>query len=279
MMTLMAQRTVLSLSLSLGALLCTGAFCADAAAADCQSRVYDLLRAAYPGSIGETGDEGELLRTAGSPTRWIHLGEVACKVWPASPDKTLLAVRLRHDAATGMDSETADLEVLVADSARPRILQRYREDEALQSDAVRISSVTLDTARYRLNESTTAFGVRIGYTGSSRANPYGSTVLNLYVADGAALRPVLSKLEVSKERGEWDTNCAGEFENVQRTVAIDAKRDHGYAGLRINSVEENTRNELDDKDCNELPGPTKKSSVRLAYDGREYAVPDDLRGL
>ncbi len=274
MMTLLAQRTVLSLSLSLTALLCT-----DAMAADCEARVYDLLRAAYPGSTGETGDEGELLRTAGSPTRWINLGEVACKVWPASPDKTLLAVRLRHQAATGMDSDTADLEVLVADSARPRILQRYREDDALQSDAVRISSVTLDTARYRLNESTTAFGVRIGYTGSSRANPYSSTVMNLYVGDGAKLRPVLSKLEVSKERGEWDTNCAGEFENVQRTVAIDAKRDRGYAGLRINSVEESTRNELDDKDCNEVPGPTRKSSVRLAYDGREYTVPDDLRGL
>lgn len=274
MMTLLAQRTVLSLSLSLTALLCT-----DAMAADCEARVYDLLRAAYPGSTGETGDEGELLRTAGSPTRWINLGEVACKVWPASPDKTLLAVRLRHQAATGMDSDTADLEVLVADSARPRILQRYREDDALQSDAVRISSVTLDTARYRLNESTTAFGVRIGYTGSSRPNPYGSTVMNLYVVDGAKLRPVLSKLEVSKERGEWDTNCAGEFENVQRTVAIDAKRDRGYAGLRVNSVEESTRNELDDKDCNEVPGPTKKSSVRLAYDGREYTVPDDLRGL
>ena len=274
-MTLMAPRTVLSLSLSLAAL-----FSADVAAVDCQHRSYDLLRAAYPGAVGETGDEGELLRTAGASTRWINLGKVVCKVWPAAPDKTLLVVPLQHDAATGLDVDTADLEVLVVDSARPRVLQRYRENDALTSDAVQISSLSLDTARYKLDERTTAFGVRIGYRGSSRANPYGSTVLNLYAADaGGKLRPVLSKLEVEKERGEWDTNCAGEFETVRRTIAIDPKRDHGYAGLRVDSVAERRRNVAQGDECADLPGKTGKSSLRLAFDGRRYAVPDELRGL
>lgn len=274
-MMLLAQRTVLSLSLSLAALVS-----ADAAAVDCQHRTYDLLRAAYPGAVGETGDEGELLRTAGASTRWVNLGKVVCKVWPASPDKTLLAVPLQHEAATGLDVDTADLEVLVVDSVRPRILQRYRENGALSSDAVRISSLSLDTARYKLDERTTAFGLRIGYSGSSRANPYGSTVLNLYAADAAGqLRPVLSKLEVEKERGEWDTNCAGEFETVRRTVAIDPKRDHGYAGLRINSTSEHRRNVLQGEDCADVAGKTEKSSLRLAFDGRRYVVPEALRGL
>lgn len=275
MMTPMAPRTVLSLCLSLAALAS-----ADAGAADCQERTYDLLRAAYPGATGETGDEGELLRTAGASARWINLGKVVCKVWPASPDKTLLAVPLQHEAATGLDVDTADLEVLVVDSARPRILQRYRENEALTSDAVQITALTLDTARYKLDERTTAFGLRIGYSGSSRANPYSSTVLNLYAADAdGQLRPVLSKLEVEKERGEWDTNCAGEFESVRRTVAIDPKRDHGYAGLRVNSVTERRRNVAKGKDCADVPGKTEKRSARLTYDGRRYAVPEELRGL
>ncbi|MBT2747941.1 MULTISPECIES: hypothetical protein [unclassified Lysobacter] len=272
-MTLKAQRTVLSLSLSLAAV-----FSAQAAAADCDERVYDLLKAAYPGAADETGDNGEFLRTAGKNARWIKADEVACRVWPASPDKTLLAVRLRHEAADN-DTETADLEVLVADSKQPRILQRYREDEALQSDAIRISALTLDTARYRLNETTTAFGVRVEYSGSSRANPYGSTQLNLYVADGDTLRPVLRKLEVALDRGEWDTNCAGEFETVKRTVAIDAKRDRGYAGLRVASVEEARRNVAKGEDCADLPVSKHQRVARLAFDGREYTVPADLRGL
>ncbi|UZW61748.1 hypothetical protein [Lysobacter enzymogenes] len=273
----LAQRTVLLLSLSLAAAFGAAPFGARADDG-CGGRSYDLLLAAYPGADSVTGDEGEFLRTAGSPKRWIKLDDVACKVWPAAPGKTLLAVRLRHDEASG-DVDTADLEVLVADSAKPRILQRYREREPLVSDAMRISSVTLDTARYRLNEATTAFGVRVTYSGSSRVNPYENTVLSLYAADGDALRPVLSNLEVSLDRGEWDGNCTGEFESVQRTVAIDAKRDHGYAGLRIDTVSQARRNASQNDDCEDISAPKRKSSQRLGFDGRQYAVPRELRGL
>ncbi|QWP78661.1 hypothetical protein J5226_09810 [Lysobacter sp. K5869] len=276
-MTHSVQRTALFLSLCLAA--ACGAVSFDARAGDgCGERSYDLLLAAYPGAQSETGDDGEFLRTAGSPQRWIKLDDVACKVWPASPDKTLLAVRLRHDQASG-EVDVADLEVLVADSAKPRILQRYRENDALTSDAVRISSVTLDTARYRLDDKTTAFGVRVTYSGSSRVNPYESTVLALYVGDGAKLRPVLSNLEVALDRGEWDGNCAGEFETVQRTVAIDAKRDHGFAGLLVNSVSQARRNSSRNDDCEDISAPKRKSSDRLPFDGQRYVVPSALRAL
>lgn len=250
-----------------------------AMAADCQSRVYDLLQAAYPGAQSETGDNGELLRLPGSPARWINLGDVVCKVWPAWPDKTLLALKLQHESATGLDVEPADLELLVADSTRAQILQRYREANALDSDAIRVSGLSLDTARYRLDERTTAFGLRVSYTGASRANPYSSTSLSLYVPDGASLRPVLSRLQVALDRGEWDTQCAGEFESVQRTVAIDAKRDHGYAGLLVASSASTNRNEESDGQCSNVESPARKSRERLHYDGREYAVPPALRGL
>lgn len=276
-MTLKAQRTVLFLSLSLAASLAAASFGARAEDT-CGERTRGLLLAAYPGAAGETGDEGELLRVPGSHARWIRLEDVACKTWPASPGKTLLAVRLRHGAASA-EVDTADLEVLVADSAKPRILQRYREREPLVSDAMRISALTLDTARYRLNDAVVAFGVRVTYTGSSRVNPYESTVLSLYAADGDRLRPVLSKLQVSLERGEWDGNCAGEFESVQRTVAIDARRDHGYAGLLVNSVSQARRNVSENDDCEDVSAPRRKSSRRLAFDGRGYALPAELRGL
>lgn len=255
------------------------AACAPPAfAADCQSRVYDLLKAAYPQAESETGDDGELLRLAGA--RWINLGQVVCKVWPASPDKTLLAFKLQYEAASGGDVEPADLELLVADTASDRILQRYREAHALDSDAIRVSGLVLDTARYRLDERTTAFGLRVNYSGSSRANPYSSTSLSLFVPDGAQLRPVLRRLQVALERGEWDTECAGEFEAVQRTVAIDAKRDNGYAGLSVASTATASRNAFgDDRQCDSTESPPRKTRERLRYDGREYVVPAALRGL
>lgn len=274
MMRKLAQRTVLSLSLS-----CSVLFSSATAAAECQSRVEDLLRAAYPGASIETGDEGELLRVERPQKRWIQPAEVVCKVWPAAPDKTLLAVPLRHEAAKGPDGDVSDLELLVADSKRPRILQRLREDEALRSDAIYITGLTLDTARYRLDERTTAFGVRVEYTGSSRPNPYGSTTLSLYVPEGASLRRVLDPIEVSSSRGEWDTNCAGEFSETQRTLAMDTKRDNGYAGLMVNSVHQERRNVEQGGDCKSVDSPVSKTQQRLRYDGRRYPLTKELRGV
>ncbi|MEG3792110.1 hypothetical protein V1318_18490 [Lysobacter sp. CCNWLW3] len=265
--------------LSFVALLAASPLAAPAAAADCQSRVYALLLAAYPGAAGETGDNGEFLRLPGPAMRWINLEDVVCKVWPAAPDRTLLAVKLRHEAADGGDEDLADLDLLIADSTQTRILQRYHQANALDSDAIRVSGLSLDTARYRLDDRTTAFGLRVNYSGSSRANPYSSTSLSLYVPDGATLRPVLRNLEVALDRGEWDTQCVGEFESVQRTVAIDAKRDHGYAGLLVASSASTSRNEPQDEECSSSETPVVKSRERLRYDGREYVVPAPLRGL
>ncbi|KQZ66540.1 MULTISPECIES: hypothetical protein [unclassified Lysobacter] len=243
------------------------------AAEDCQSRMYSLLTAAYPGAQGETGDNGEMLRLPGAEPRWINLGEVACKVWPASPDKTLIAVMLQHQN-TFDDEGSADLELLVADSMHERIAQRYRENDALQSDAIRITGLALDTARYRLNESTTAFGVRVNSANGSRANPYSSTRLSLYVLDGVTIRPVLRDIEMDADNGEWDTRCDGEFHSSRSTLAVDGKRDHGYAGLILRTVDKSTRQSLKGDECAESVAESETRSERLSYDGREYSKPD-----
>ncbi|KRB10941.1 hypothetical protein ASD86_00340 [Lysobacter sp. Root690] len=270
-----AHRTALS-----ALLICTSLFSTAAIAAeDCQTRIPALLQAAYPNATSETGDGSELLRLSGTPTRWINPDEVVCKVWPASPDKTLLAVKLQHAIDADQAVDEADLDLVVADSARDRIVQRHRQDGLLSSDAIRVSSFAFDTARYRLDDKTTAFGLRIHRSGSSRANPYGDETLRLYVIDGSGLRPVLRNLVMMRNQGEWDTRCAGEFTDTRRTISVDAKRDNGYAGLLLNTVASTSRSVAKGEDCDEVDGGTEKSSVRLRYDGREYVVPKDLRGF
>lgn len=270
-----AHRTALS-----ALLICTSLFSTAAIAAeDCQTRIPALLQAAYPNGTSETGDGSELLRLSGTPTRWINPDEVVCKVWPASPDKTLIAVKLQHAIDADQAVDEADLDLVVADSARDRIVQRHRQDGLLSSDAIRVSSFAFDTARYRLDDKTTAFGLRIHRSGSSRANPYGDETLRLYVMDGSGLRPVLRNLVMMRNQGEWDTRCAGEFTDTRRTISVDAKRDNGYAGLLLNTVASTSRSVAKGEDCDEVDGGTEKSSVRLRYDGREYVVPKDLRGF
>lgn len=280
-----AHRTALSAFSIRTALLCTAMLCtavfsaAATAAGDCEARIPALLDVAYPGAKDDSGDNGDLLRLSGTPTRWVNPAEVVCKVWPASPDKTLVAVKLQHARDGDQAVDEADLDLLVVDSARDRIVQRHREDGVLSSDAIRVSSFAFDTARYRLDDKTTAFGLRVNRSGNSRPNPYEDSTLRLYVIDSTGLRPVLRNLVVMRNQGEWDTRCAGEFTDTRRTISVDAKRDNGYAGLLLNTVARTTRNVPKGEDCDEVDGGTDKSSVRLRYDGRQYVVPKDLRGF
>lgn len=270
-----AQRAISAL-LSLSALAFSGAALA-ADSGDCESRIPALLKAAYPDAVREA--DGKSLRLPVSSARWIKPDGVVCKVWPASPDKTLLAVRLEQEKAADFYDSTADLELLVAETVSPKITHRLLEPDALVSDAVRLIGMNLDTARYRLDEHTMAFGVSLTYSGSSRPNPFNSTDLSLYVLDGTKLRPVLRNLRVETYQGDWDTRCAGEFKQSKRTIAVGTGRGKGYADLTVTTTLSGSRNVPKGEECQEVDGGQSKSSRRLSYDGREYAVPADLRGL
>lgn len=71
--------------------------------------------------------------------------------------------------------------------------------------------------------------MRIGHEGSSRVNPFNKEALKLYVLEGSQLRQVMSDLVVGQFPGEWDGNCAGEFNQTKRTLTIGKPGKDGFA--------------------------------------------------
>ena len=250
---------------------------AHAAEDACTTQVESAIKRAYPSA--KRTDEGYKIDGAR-----IQLSEafnphaVVCRTWPAHPELTLMAVPLMQKEDAG-DNE-GDLELFVLDSSNATIRQRLRLPGRMSDDAVRISSIAFDTARYQVAPGQTAFGLRITKESSSRPNPFGETDLWLYTFNGNQLKPVLNGIVVDTNGGEWDTNCAGSFSQTKRTLAMASAAHNGYADITITEAKSSSTNVVDKAgECQSHDAKPQRTTYRLAHDGKQYVVPKVLAPL
>ncbi|WP_320196066.1 hypothetical protein RMR10_003335 [Agrobacterium rosae] len=248
----------------------------------CDGKAEVILHNAYPDATkndDETFQFGESTISINDRETGINAPHMmTCRVWPANPQLTLVAVPLIKSA--NEDGTVGDLELLVIDTGTFAVKQRLLLDNRMADDAIRISAVEFDTARYRLSREQTAFGLRISTAGSSRPNPYNDVSLWLYIIEKGSLRPVLDGMIVSKNTGEWDTNCAGEFQSSESTLSMSSNRTNGYADIAAVETSTATTNFVGkDGACDEKSVTDKPQKLRLTYDGKQYPIPEDRRAV
>src|SRR5580765_7389116 len=217
------------------------------------------------------------------PKRALDGNLAACKPWPAYPGRSIVVLPLVNGVASA-GGRILDLEVLViqrpdnGNTERDAVLARLYQAEALEEEAIRIQDIRIDRARYVLSPDTRAFGLRVRYNGSSRANPYASETLRLYVAQGGKLHQVLDEVEIDRDSGEWDMQCNGRFEQLRTLLSVDRTRSEGLADLTLaRNLTQSRAQVQDDGHCNEKSLPAQYSAVVLHYDGEQYRVPKSLR--
>lgn len=253
---------------------------------ECGSRARQIIQQAYPEA--QEQQNGQFLLEEAVivlPTSQPHDNDphvVVCRTWPAHPEKLLVAVPIMRQSATrGYDNE-GDLEILVLDNDSLEVTRRRRIVDLMSDDAIRITKVAFDTARYRVAPEQTAFGLRISTEGASRVNPYSDTTLRLFLVDRDRLRLILDNLIVEKSGGEWDGVCRGHFSRLQRTLSMGSSTNHGVADI---VVMENSRSDAStvapDGECryadldSDANGDTRTLSLRYGGDG--YEVPPELK--
>jgi hypothetical protein len=209
------------------------------------------------------------------PKRALDEERAVCEPWRGLPGRYIVALPMpRSDSEAG--ATRYDLDVLVVQQAdngnteRAKIVSRLFEEAALDEDAVSIREIRVDTAHYTLAPDARAFGLRVLYQGSSRANPYASQTLTLYVPQGPKLAKVLDPLEMTRERGEWDTNCSGDFETVRGTLSVMRSTSNGLADLMLRQTRTESRSSLQGDECVSQERPTTFKSTLLRYDGTVY---------
>lgn len=212
------------------------------------------------------------------PARTLDHERAVCEPWRGSPGRFIVVLPMPQ---SGGDHDTTrfDLDVLVVQQAdngnteRAKIVSRLLDEGALSEDAIRISEIRLDTARYTLAPEARAFGLRVIYQGSSRANPYARETLTLYLPQGQKLAKVLDELEMTLERGEWDTNCTGNFETRRGTLSVMRATSNALADLMLRQTRSGTRNLLQGDECIAQERPATFSATVLRFDGTLYRMP------
>ena len=243
-------------------------------------RTRELLRIGYP-AAESSNNEPPLLVEGDTSLRLT----AACKVWPARPEFTLLAVQLEGPGDSVEGVSRGDLEVLVISNGPDRVRYRHRESHVLDGDAIFVDRVQLDTAPYRLSAGVIAFGVRIGRRNGSQPNPFYSSSLRLYAVDDAkpgaeGLHLVLRDLEMDSSAAEWDIQCTGQRGEASRTLAINAARlHHGLADLIVRGKSVETNSVRVGEECVDRMVKKTASPFRLQFDGRAYRLPDALKGM
>lgn len=206
----------------------------------------------------------------------------SCKAWPADPSKTIVA--LVHfqkgsyfNAPPVPGNGLFDLDVLIVKSDNGEILQRHLQKGALSSDAMALSGITIDTARYTLAQQIRAFGVRADFSHSGGSNPAHYQVINLYIAESKKISQVLSRLIVFQENAEQlGDGCSGTSSETKRTLAIAKTHTHGYADLMVVEKSINRESKFFKNDCVVTEIPFSRQYT-LQFDGNAYPVPKELR--
>ena len=190
------------------------------------------------------------------------------KVMPGSPEKSIYVLP-KYSGDITEDSFELDANIIVADNKTGVILAKYQEANAYSYDAVRLESFNIDTGLFFLNKETRAFGIRVNYSGSSRPNPYSRTDLYLFVEKRGRLQKVLNNYEINSYIGEWDTNCAGEFEGSDSKISFETAKTNQYKNMKVKFDVTKTINHLTDDDCIRKDVHSSKTEI-LKFNGKEY---------
>jgi hypothetical protein len=129
------------------------------------------------------------------------------------------------------------------------IKNKYIDPEEITSDAIMLRGITIDTGLYSISNGIRAFGVKTNFEGSSRPNPYSSEEISMYYPEGKSLKKVLNKFSLYSSSGEWDTNCAGEFEDSHSVIIVDKAKTNSFTDLKIKTISTTTKNRVVNGDC------------------------------
>ncbi|WP_395505455.1 PA3715 family protein [Ectopseudomonas hydrolytica] len=248
---------------------CCGLLVTAAQADDCRQQLPAWIEQAHPGHA-----TGQVLQDERGRYR-VDVEQSICKVWPARPGLTLIAmplVRAEHDS-----HGEADLEVLVLDNARQTFLARLIEPNQLDWDAIYVDRLALDTAPYRLRGDDLAFGVRISRRNGSRMNPFAEAELTLYELQEQGLRSLMGALVVESFGGERDDDCIASFGEAKGVLIVTGKvgRD-GYRDLLFKRTHTGRRMVTVDGECQMIEDDPRPDQFRIEYGDERYPLPIEL---
>ena len=196
----------------------------------------------------------------------------AFKVLPHSPNEAVVIV---PEIAEGHPEEMFELNthLAVVNLATNSLSYHYFESHKTNgwvSDAMILDAIQIDTAPYIVTENTRAFGVKLLFTGSSRANPYYGERLSLFVQKENDLQKILPHFTVEDNRAELDGPCIGTTLSEKKTLIMETEKTHGYFNITVKTTLGETIDFEDENgECQSKESTSYETSL-LKFDGTTY---------
>lgn len=205
----------------------------------------------------------------------------ACKVLPNTENLSVIALATVNEARTKAYHLRADggaiydLVTAVVDIKTDKQIAKHISSGALESNAVALRGITIDTGHYYLKDGADVFGIRSELAANSHAYVYNSKTLFLYKLQQSSLALILRGLIVEMSSGNTDNNEDNIEENCEKNVI-----QHSKSILRVLPHVTNDMHDLEivEKNSDEMSSceifrSTLGRKVKLRFDGREYPIP------
>ncbi|WP_310555677.1 hypothetical protein [Flavobacterium sp.] len=192
---------------------------------------------------------------------------IETKVIPNNAALSIIAIG-KYTTIPNNDGFDCTLLLLLIDNKTEKIITQYTENNKYTSDAIRLSSISIDMANYKISETVRAFGIRSNFSGSSQVNPYSLENISLYTIKNNKIEKVLDEYEMSSGIGEWDMRCNYEGEESESIFIMQKEKSEGYFNILVKTKvtkRKNTPSKRDENDCIETIKKLKPSSKILMH--------------
>lgn len=207
----------------------------------------------------------------------VDLGFYACKMLPNQKNLAVITLATVNDARTKTYDLHADggaiydLIVAVVDTKTDKQIAKNIISGALESNAVALRSLEVDTGRYYLEKGSVVFGVRSYTAANSHSYIYDEEKLFLYKLRRGNLAVVLRGLDVKRDSGNIEEHP--EDTVIQHSKSILSVAPHVTNGMHDLEVIEKNSEEMPEVGESGTARPVTGGKLTLKYDGNEYSNP------
>ena len=240
---------------------------------DCGKRVGAILAHVYPSARPITG--GYVLGDQLIGLDPTASASVACRVWPAHPDLTLLAVPL----ISSDDRGYGDVALFVLQTDTLAIKAQSLLNDRASDDDFPLTAVDIEPVDDRLAAQGQMFGLRLerqvaDQNGATRAE----ALYLLAFADGR-IRERLSGLRTAEVNETYRTeSCKGSRLVRSATLSLLNSRHHGYPDIDIIEQANDSQQIGAAKHCADRASQSTKH-FQLTFDGTHYPLPKALKAI
>lgn len=187
------------------------------------------------------------------------------KILPYDTNKLVMVFPL----AKGDENEASfDLYVVVYNLLQKKIAQFYKGVDEYSSDAIVLEKLSIDTAKFIVNEKERAFGLRAYFRNYSRVSAFAEETFSLFLPQETSLKKILNQYSLNTSHSESYDECEASLsENNTSMFMMDSKKTKGYFNIknRITLI----RNTFS-ADCRDEKEEKSTKTVFLKYNGKEY---------